>query len=131
MAYMNPQQWRDALIGIGQGKRFTAYEDPNEADPRDVLKFTGRALDRVGAPNRAASRAASGTYDPIPIQQASTGTGLTPLQKSLEQFNQQQAGRDRHDAARDRKRSRGTQDKDVCSRSHCGSCLYNHQHVRR
>ena len=92
MAYMNPQQWRDALIGIGQGKRLTAYEDPNEADPRDVLKFTGSALDRWGAPNLAASRAASGTYDPSPVQQASTGTGLTPLQKGVEQLNQQRRG---------------------------------------
>jgi len=82
MAYMNPQQWRDALIGIGQGKRFTAYEDPNEADPRDVLKFTGSALDRGGAPNLAASRGP--TYNPIPIEQ-------TPVE-AVRNFGQQQGG---------------------------------------
>jgi len=82
MAYMTPQQWRDALIGIGQGKRFTAYEDPNEADPRDVLKFTGSALDRGGAPNLAASRGP--TYNPTPIEQ-------TPVE-TVRNFGQQQQG---------------------------------------
>tara|TARA_B100000949_G_scaffold24791_1_gene18901 strand:+ start:104 stop:2344 length:2241 start_codon:yes stop_codon:yes gene_type:complete len=92
MAYMNPQQWRDSLIGIGQGRRATVFEDPNETDPNEILRFTGPALDRGGAPNLAGSRAASGTYNPVPVQQASAGTGLTSLQKGLEQFNQQQGG---------------------------------------
>ena len=102
MAYMNPQQWRDSLIGIGQGRRATVFEDPNEIDPNEILKFTGPALDRGGAPGRpnfAGSRAASGTYGPVPVQQASTGTALTPFQKGLEgageairNFGQQQQG---------------------------------------
>jgi hypothetical protein len=92
MAYMNPQQYLKAITGIGRGSRYTAFEDPNEADPNEILKFTGPYQARGGTPNFSGSRAASGTYDPVPVQQASTGTGLTSLQKGLEQFNQQQGG---------------------------------------
>jgi hypothetical protein len=92
MAYMNPQQYLDAISGIGRGSRYTAFEDPNAADPNDVLKFTGPYQARGGTPNFSGSRAASGTYDPVPIQQASAGTELTSLQKGLEQFNRQQGG---------------------------------------
>jgi len=92
MAYMNPQQYLDAITGIGRGSRYTAFEDPNEADPNNLIKFTEAYQARRGAPNLSGSRAASGTYDPVPIRQASAGTGLTSLQKGLEQFNQQQGG---------------------------------------
>ena len=90
MAYMNPQQYLKAITGIGRGSRYTAFEDPNEADPNEILKVTGPYQARRGAPNFSGSRGP--TYDKIPIQQASTGTGLTSLQKGLEQFNQQQQG---------------------------------------
>ena len=93
MAYMNPQQYLDALTGVSQGRRATIYEDPNEVDPNEILKFTGSAMGRVGTPNFSDSRAASGTYDSIPAQRALTGTTPTSLQKSLEQFSQSQGGR--------------------------------------
>ena len=61
MAYMNPQQYLDAITGIGRGSRYTAFEDPNEADPNNLIKFTEAYQARRGAPNFSGSLAASGT----------------------------------------------------------------------
>ena len=92
MAYMTPEQWRDSLIGIGQGRRTTLIENPNEVDPNEVLPFTRSAMDRAGTPNFSSSQAASGAYDTIPAQRAPTGTAPTSLQKTLEQLSQSQGG---------------------------------------
>jgi hypothetical protein len=74
---MDPQQYLNALIGIGQGDRYTAFEDPNEVDPNRILQVTGPYQNRRSA-NRgrldlSGARAASGTYDPIPVQQTQGG----------------------------------------------------------
>lgn len=92
MAYMTPEQWRDSLIGIGQGRRTTLIENPNEVDPNEVLPFTRSAMDRAGTPNFSSSQAGSGAYDTIPAQRAPTGTAPTSLQKTLEQLSQSQGG---------------------------------------
>jgi len=102
MAYMSPQEYLNSITG-GRGGRVTAYQDPREKDPRNILRFTGDWMNRTGAPqgrlDLSGSRAASGTYDPIPIRQTPTASGPSAFQqglqdvgKTLSDFGQQQPG---------------------------------------
>ena len=104
MAYMNPQQYLDAITG-GRGGRVTAYQRPSEEDPdfRNILQLTGDWQNRTGANGGRAdlsgARAASGTYEPMPVQQiqgtAAPGRfqqGLQGVGEAVRSFGQRQGG---------------------------------------
>ena len=91
MAYMTPQQYLDALTGIGQGNRLTVFEDRNEGDPNNILKFAEAYQGRTGAPGNpdwSGARDASGTYSGragLSGRAAAKGLveTLSPLQQGL------------------------------------------------
>ena len=76
MAYLTPQQYLDALTS-GMGGRVTAYEDPSQKDPNEILQVTGDWLNRTGAPNLSAR---ASTY------RGGSGGGPTNLQRGMDGF---------------------------------------------
>ena len=76
MAYLTPQQYLDALTS-GMGGRVTAYEDPSQKDPNEILQVTGDWLNRTGAPNLSAR---ASTY------RGGSGGGRTNLQRGMDGF---------------------------------------------
>ena len=80
MAYLTPQQYLDALTS-GMGGRVTAYEDPSQKDPNEILQVTGDWLNRTGAPNlsaRASTYRGGSGGGPPNLQRGMDGFGFEP-----------------------------------------------------
>ena len=76
MAYLTPQQYLASI-----GGRVTAYEDPSQQDPNEILQVTGDWLNRTGAPNlsaRASTYRGGGGGGPTNLQRGMDGFGFEP-----------------------------------------------------
>ena len=82
MAYLTPQQYLASLTS-GMGGRVTAYEDPSQKDPNEILQVTGDYLNRTGAPNLSARASTyrgggAGGGGPTNLQRGMAGVGFEP-----------------------------------------------------